>query len=80
MIQALEQSTKSSTFIEKKEFARILSAAVINAQFRNQLLADPVAAVAKGFNGETFTLRKEGRSRLSRIKAASLAEFAAQLT
>lgn len=61
------------------EFSRILSAAVINTQFRNQLLRDPKQAVSRGFNGEVFQLSSKEKKDLSSLKGLSLADFASQL-
>ncbi len=62
------------------EYSRILSAAVINAGFRQMLLKDPVKAVCSGYSGENFNLNNDDKSRLASIHAASLADFAAQLS
>lgn len=61
------------------EYSRILSAAVINKQFRNQLLEDPKRAISRGFNGEVFQLSSEEKNELSSLKGLSLADFASQL-
>ena len=62
------------------EYSRILSAAVINSGFRQMLLKDPVKAICGGYSGEKFDLNNDDKSRLASIRAASLAEFAAQLS
>jgi len=61
------------------EFSRILSAAVINRNFRNLLLNDPGRAVSRGFNGESFNLSLEEKNELSSLKGLSLSDFASQL-
>lgn len=61
------------------EYSRILSAAVINQQFRNLLLNDPNQAVSRGFNGESFDLSSKEKDELSSLKGLSLADFASQL-
>lgn len=63
-----------------REYGRILSAAVVSAQFRQLLLANPSVALTAGFAGEKFQLNNEDRSRLTNIRATSLADFASQLT
>jgi hypothetical protein len=73
-----ELSEKAEEFLQ--EYSRILTAAVINQQFRKMLLANPEKAIEDGFGGETFTLDFEGKKRLSEIKATSLADFAIQLS
>jgi len=61
------------------EFSRILSAAVINQNFRDLLLNDPDRAVSRGFNGESFNLSSKEKKELSSLKGLSLADFASQL-
>jgi len=63
----------------QSEYSRILSAAVINNNFRKMLLQDPAKAVLGGYNGERFHLSSADQRRLLSIHASSLAEFAAQL-
>ncbi|MFN7036908.1 MAG: hypothetical protein ACK4SN_11140 [Bellilinea sp.] len=63
-----------------EEYGRILTAAVISAQFRQLLLSNPAKALAAGFGGEAFHLSSEDRSRLVAIRATSLADFASQLS
>jgi hypothetical protein len=62
-----------------REYGRILSAAVISAQFRQLLLSNPGMAVSAGFAGEKFQLENEDRNRLTAIRATTLADFASQL-
>jgi len=63
----------------KRELSRVISAAVVNQRFRNMLLNDPAAAVSAGYSGERFVLADEEKAQLSRVRAGSLAEFAAQV-
>ncbi len=63
----------------EREYSRILSAAVVNVNFRNLLLADPEKAISSGFAGEDFHLAKDEAKRLALIHAGSLAEFASQM-
>jgi hypothetical protein len=62
------------------EISRLLTAAVVNANFRTLLLNDPARALAIGFNGETFRFTRGEHERILSIKARSLADFAEQLT
>ena len=62
------------------EYSRILSAAVINKSFRENLLKDPVRAIAKGFNGESFHLTDDEKERLVSLKGLSLPEFALHIS
>jgi len=80
MIQALAFNHQEETISGKKEYSRILSAAVINSHFRQMLLNDPVKAISNGYNGEQFDIDKEEKVRLSTIRATSLADFATQLS
>jgi len=78
MIRTLSLSKSPIQAADKREFCRIISAAVVNARFREQLLADPLKAVSAGYRDEKFVLRKDQTAQLASIRAASLAEFAAQ--
>jgi hypothetical protein len=62
-----------------QECSRILSAAVINAQFRQMLLANPGKAIENGYAGESFHLGREEKNSLVSIRATSLADFASQM-
>jgi hypothetical protein len=62
------------------EYSRILSAAVINRNFREKLLTDPVQAVASGFNGESFHLTENEKKELTALKGLTLSEFALQIS
>jgi hypothetical protein len=62
------------------EYSRILSAAVINKSFRENLLKDPARAIAKGFNGESFQLTDDEKKRLVSLKGLSLPEFALHIS
>jgi len=63
-----------------REYGRIMSAAVVSSQFRQLLISNPSVALSAGFAGEKFSLNNEDRSRLTAIRATSLADFASQLT
>ncbi len=58
------------------EMNKVLTAAVINTQFRSQLLNNPGRAINKGFAGERFHLESTEQHKLASIKANNLAEFA----
>ena len=64
---------------QHREISRILTAAVINANFRKMLLSNPEKALSGGFKGEAFHLAKDEKTRLASIHATSLADFAAQI-
>jgi hypothetical protein len=76
---ASEPSLSAVSAYQRQEISRVLTAAVINENFRKLLLANPDQALTKGYRGEPFHLAKEERTRLAAIRATSLAEFAAQL-
>ncbi|WP_299027132.1 hypothetical protein [uncultured Thermanaerothrix sp.] len=67
--------TKTAT---EAEVSRLFCAAVVSKRFREQLLEDPLLAVAQGYNGESFNLLPDTLEHLSHIRADSLSDFAAQ--
>jgi hypothetical protein len=69
----------ASTSRSNQEYSRILTAAVINIQFRQLLLANPGKAIDSGYGGEMFYLAREEKKRVAAIRATSLADFASQL-
>jgi hypothetical protein len=76
---ASESRSSSKEPRGQQEFSRILSAAVVNARFRQALLNNPVQAISSGYWGEKFSLGNEERKQLASIRASSLADFASQL-
>lgn len=62
-----------------QEYSRILTAAVINLQFRQLLLSNPAKAIDSGYGGEVFQLAREEKTRVAAIRATTLADFASQL-
>jgi hypothetical protein len=74
-----EKTKMSFNAVQQQEISRILTAAVINENFRKLLLANPDKALTAGYRGEPFHLAKEERKQLAAIRATSLAEFAAQI-
>ena len=80
MLKQFNATSSPRQRLASQEYSRIVSAAVINTNFRRMLLKDPVKTVSKGYNGEKFNLRTEDRNHLAGIQAKSLAEFAAQLS
>jgi hypothetical protein len=73
-------SRASNISLNGKELSRLISAAVVNREFCNLLLADPAVALATGYNGEAFHLATEEQELITSIRATSLADFAKQLT
>ena len=80
MIQPFTVNQQETLRTAGQEYSRILSAAVINRNFRSKLLSDPAKAISSGFNGERFEINGKEKARLSAIQAVSLADFAAQLS
>lgn len=64
---------------KESEYSRILTAAVVNGNFRKLLLSNPGLAMKKGFSGESFQFVAEESSRIAAIKVTTLAEFARQM-
>lgn len=62
-----------------RELSKLLTAAVVNANFRKLLLTNPAQALSGGYNGEVFHLTKEEHEHIVSIKAKTLAEFANSL-
>lgn len=62
-----------------KEINRMLTAAVINTQFRNLLLKDPQKAIKNGYSGETFNFHPEEIRCILSIHANNLQSFAGQI-
>ena len=60
----------------RSEISRLLSAAVINSQFRSVLLSNPMKAIASGFGGEGFQISEDLQHKMILIHATSLSEFA----
>ncbi len=61
------------------EISRIMTAAVVNVKFRQDLLSNPMHAIAHGFGEETFILEQEQAEQLSKIQAKTLEEFATKI-
>ena len=79
MIRTFEMNKTQISSVDKSEFCRILSAAVVNKRFCADLLANPLKTVAAGYSGEKFYLQKDQTALLASIQVSSLSEFAAQL-
>ncbi len=74
------QKPEMATTMAHQEYSRILTAAVINIQFRQLLLSNPGKAIEVGYGGESFSLAREEKKRVEAIRATSLADFAFQLS
>jgi hypothetical protein len=63
----------------KAEFGRLIHAAIINSDFRNQLLTNPLTAIDKGYIGESFQFSSKIREQLRGIQAGTLEEFSSRV-
>jgi hypothetical protein len=61
------------------DFGRLIHAAVINSNFRQNLLNNPLACIESGYCGERFDYSPELKERIRLIHAGSLEEFSKQL-
>jgi len=80
MLKQFNTTSSPKQQLASSEYSRLLSAAVINRQFRQMLLNDPIKAISNGYSGEHFDIDSEEKQRLSSIQATSLADFASQLS
>lgn len=81
MVTRFQESnlTGPATTRPSQEVSRLLTAAVISAQFRQMLLSNPDKAISAGYGGESFHLPREQKKRIASIRATSLADFASQV-
>ncbi len=63
---------------EMAEMSRLISAALVDQGFCRLLLSNPLAALSRGYNGETFELSAVERSFVLSVQAESLTDFAAR--
>ena len=61
------------------EISRIMTAAVVNCHFRQDLLSNPRRAIENGYGDERFALEEEQTQWLEKIRANSLEDFATQI-
>jgi len=59
--------------------SRIMTAAVVNCRFRQNLLANPRETINNGFCEEIFILNQDESDQLANIHADSLEEFAIKI-
>jgi hypothetical protein len=62
-----------------QEISRIMTAAIVNGHFRQNLLANPREAIEKGFGEEIFVLNQDESDQIANIQADSLEEFAIKI-
>ena len=75
----MRSSVSPSPTSLSKNLNRLLSAAVVSSHFRRLLLADPVAALATGYNGEDFQLTPTEYAAVTSVRVGTIRDFAAQL-
>jgi len=63
----------------KSEFNRLIHAAIINRQFRETLLRDPICAIENGYLGESFEFPNVMKNRIRQINVETLEEFSLQI-
>ena len=73
------QRTLSLDLSQTKELSRLLTAAIVNPEFRNLLLTKPPVALSNGYNGESFEFTPDAQALITSIKANSIEDFASQL-
>jgi hypothetical protein len=65
--------------MKHKALNQLLCAAVINQTFRQALLQNPVQALDNGYHGQSFAVSSEERALLSKTRATTLEELAAEV-
>jgi hypothetical protein len=61
---------------EASEMSRLINAALVAPGFCELLLTNPEAALAQGYNGESFSLTARARHFVLTTQATSIADFA----
>ncbi|HXF60440.1 MAG TPA: hypothetical protein VNK95_02415 [Caldilineaceae bacterium] len=62
-----------------RNLSRLISAAVVSPRFCQLLLSDPAAALAAGYNGESFLLTPAEYEVVTSLRVNSIRDFAVQL-
>ncbi len=73
-------ATVSRPMMQSANISRLITAAVINQEFRQLLLSNPEKAINTGYNGEKFSLERAEKELILSIRATSLADFAVKLS
>jgi hypothetical protein len=55
---------------------RLFAAAIVNTQFREELLCQPESALANGYLGQTFLLTDQEKAVVQTVQAKDLTDFA----
>jgi hypothetical protein len=80
MLKNIPMPAQKMNFTPNSECSRLISAAVINCDFRNILLVDPARAIHDGYHGEQFQFGTMENRQITSIRANTLVEFANQLS
>jgi hypothetical protein len=63
----------------KAEFGRLIHAAIINTNFRQRLITNPVGTIDRGYFGESFHFPGEVKEQIRHIRAQNLEEFSSRI-
>jgi len=74
-----EEKSKKDSSHRRAEFGQLISAAVVNRNFRNLLLSNPEKALDDGYSNQPFFFTSSEKNQICSIVASSLSEFAAKL-
>lgn len=80
MLKNIPLQAQKNNFTPNYECSRLISAAVINCDFRNALLVNPARAIHDGYHGEVFNFGTMENRQITSIQANTLVEFADQLS
>jgi len=80
MLKNIPMPAQEMNFTPNSECSRLISAAVINCDFRNILLVNPARAIHEGYHGEHFNFGIMENRQITSIQADTLVEFADQLS
>lgn len=62
--------------VKRSGLHRLFAAAVVNSQFREELLCEPESALANGYLGQTFSLTEQENAIVRTVRAKNLTDFA----
>ncbi len=77
LLQTNQSIHLSSSLLE--EFSKVIHAAVINKDFRDSLLANPMSSIEAGYFGEAFHLPDHLLGRISFLKCSTLEQFSGEV-
>jgi len=65
-----------TSIVKRSGLHRLFAAAVVNSQFREELLCEPASALANGYLGQTFSLTDQENAIVRTVRAKDLTDFA----